>query len=265
MNKEIDFGSKLRQRNLVDVKEAQKAFRELFAYGVTPDFKVKGFPPEVPKTVKGILALNDPTDQVMARQSITMYHGTSMKRWQIIQRQGLRPGNASDIYNDLVPGYSEFNIYVCTTAKNAEFYGKRQAKKDRDDAYVILQLQIPDPVKLRPDDRFSHGQTKPMSRSGRELGEFAYKGSILPQQIKLYKEVKYPGDHASFVKGDRVVGIKLGNRNMQGTVTQVYSNGALADIVTDEGKEYRHQEENRWRVVEPAVVGAPNQYKAAAE
>jgi len=207
--------------------------------------------------------MKDPTDQVMSRQSTVMYHGTSKKRWQIIQRQGLRPGNTSDLYNDLIPGYSEFNIYVCTTAKNADFYGKRQAKKDRDDAYVILQVQIPDPVKLRPDDRFSHGQTNPMIRSGRELGEFAYKGSILPQQIKLFKEVKYPGDHAPFIKGDRVTGIALGNRGKIGTVTTV--RGDLAEITLDDGIRYHHQEADRWRVTEPADLGAPNQMKVAAE
>jgi len=93
-------------------KQLQKAFRELLPYGLELDFIVKGAGKQLPKTVEEVLKLKDPTDQILNQKSIIMYHGTSSRRWQIIKKQGLRPGKTDDTYVDLVSGYSEFNVYL---------------------------------------------------------------------------------------------------------------------------------------------------------
>jgi len=199
------FGTSLKMRSIPDIKTLQKVLRDLKRFGVTKEFLIKGAPKNIPKTVGDVLLANDPTDKILAQQPITMFHGTSLERWKIIERAGLRPGNTGDTYNDLVSGYSEHNIYLATTEKSAEFYGKRQAKKDDDFHYVILQVDVPDPAKLLSDDRFvkrfsSRNEDLPpeeirksasdpsrLSQSGRELGEFAYRGIILPKHIKLVR------------------------------------------------------------------------------
>ena len=132
---------------------------------------------------------------------------------KIIQRKGLRPGQTTGTYNDLKPGYSEKNVYLVTTPKGAEFYAKRQAKKEDDARYAILQVTVPDPSRLLADDRYvlpgewqdkvwmPHpperlrkiaADKKRLAWSGRENGEFAYPGIILPKHITLYREGKTP-------------------------------------------------------------------------
>lgn len=191
-------GNSSRQRMLTNIKELQQALRELKPYGVSDDFVVSGTPKHIPKTIGGILKLSDPTDLMFQQKSLTMFHGTSAKRWEIIQKQGLRPGNTPDDYNDLVPDYSEHNIYLAITESIAEFYGKRQAKKDQDSAYVLLVITVPDPAKLLADDQFvpaedslKYGQEQErLSSSGRRAGEFAYRGIIFPKHIRLVRTGK---------------------------------------------------------------------------
>jgi hypothetical protein len=180
-----------RQRAITDVKELQKVLKDLFQFGVKQDFVVKGTPKHIPSTVAKILALKDPTDEILNQKPIVMYHGTSLKNWKIIQKEGLRPG------------YSDNNVYLATTEKIAEFYGKRQAKKDNDSEYVVLQINVPDPAKLASDDyfttAFSNGKIDldrvkkrsvskySLTASGRELGQYAYSGIILPTHISVAK------------------------------------------------------------------------------
>ncbi len=198
-------GNGSRQRSITNLKHFKRCLQELKAFGVTDEYKLKGVPSHIPATVGAALKLDDPTDLVFNRNKpIVMYHGTSMKRWKTIAKQGLRPGNTPDNYNDLVPGYSEHNIYLTATPKGAEFYGKRQAKKDKDDAYVILAVTVPDPAKLmaddhmiyrgpdhRPFDRQGHDPAN-IKHTGRKMGEFAYRGAILPNHLKLLKVGKAP-------------------------------------------------------------------------
>lgn len=192
-----------RQRAITDVKELQKVLKDLFQFGVRKDFVVKGTPKHIPNTVAKILALKDPTDEILNQKPIVMYHGTSLKNWKIIQKEGLRPGKTVEQYYDLIPGYSENNVYLATTEKAAEFYGKRQAKKDRDSGYVALQINVPDPAKLASDDyfatAFNNGEVDldrvkkrsvskySLTASGRELGQYAYSGIILPTHISVAK------------------------------------------------------------------------------
>jgi len=198
-------GNSLKMRSIPDIKTLQKVLRDLKHFGVTKEFLIKGAPKNIPKTVGDVLLADDPTDKVLSQQPITMFHGTSLKRWKIIEKTGLRPGKTTGTYADLVSGYSEHNVYLATTEKIAEFYGKRQAEKDYDFRYVILQVDVPDPAKLLSDDRYvkkfsSRNEDLPpeeirksasdqhrLSQSGRESGEFAYRGIILPKHIKLVR------------------------------------------------------------------------------
>lgn len=190
----------MRQRTATDIQSDQKAIRELFRYGVDETYKIKGLSNGT-MTVKEFLSLADPTDQVLKGSPGTFYHGTSLSRWEKIKRFGLRPGQTGDAYIDLVPGYSEHNVYLATTKKTAEFYGKRQAVKDRDDSYVIIEITGLGGDRFLPDDRYVKSYDKDANlsinigsggyrMSGRELGEYAYRGIILPSKFKSAKIFK---------------------------------------------------------------------------
>lgn len=169
-----------RQRVIANIKVFQKLLRELLRHGVTPDYKVKGIA-NMPKTVGEVLEMRDPTDAMFAKEQLGMFHGTSMARWREIEAsgRGLMPGQTRDEYVDLIDGYSEHNVYLATNPKGAEFYGKRQAKKEGDDAYVVLRVSVPDAAKIVSDDQWARHETnRGLRLSGRELGEFGYKGRI---------------------------------------------------------------------------------------
>lgn len=204
----VDFNSKIitiskesannkkRQRALSNIKELKDALKNLLKYGVKEDFKIKGAPvPLNGMTVKQILNLESGVDSALKREGQVLYHGTSLSRWNIISKQGLLPGKTGEAYADLIPGYSDFNVYLAANPKVAEFYGKRQAKKDGDTEYVILEITVPDPAKFKADDAFAWGM-KPEQEHSRlkasinELGSIAYKGSIKPQFIKLLSTKK---------------------------------------------------------------------------
>ena len=199
-------GDKMRQRVISDIDAFKSALRSLkdtregFGdLGVTDDYIIKGAPPNLPKpkgskypTVGSVLTgmSSYVQDIVQQKDDLIMYHGTSEARWEIIQRTGLRPGQVGEVYNDLIPGYSEFNVYLATTPKAAQFYARRQAKKD-DSKSIVLQVKVPDPVKLIADDRFAWwgGEIEGhridrIKDSIKELGELAYKGWIPPKFIK---------------------------------------------------------------------------------
>lgn len=189
-------GDKPRQRTVANVKEFKQAIQSLQKYKVTSDFKLKGVPPHIPKTVKDVLKLRDSLDLLLdIKQTSVMFHGTSEKRWEMIKRRGLIPrvldpnrNDKDDVYVDLIPDYSEHNVYVTTNKKTADFYAKRQAQKD--DSYpIVLRVEIPDKNNLIPDDRFVNKKTQAydftaFKKSVYELGELAYKGVILPKFIK---------------------------------------------------------------------------------
>lgn len=197
--KKADNDGKKIQRDLADRNEFLKALKELKKYGVTDDFKLKGVPAGIPNTVgKALQQVQDPTKQVFNKSNdqITMYHGTSQDRWEQIQQKGLRPGYTGEAYIDLVPGYSEENVYLATNKKTAQFYAKRQAGKDQSKP-VVLKVQVPDPAKIRADDRYvprettddqpskhQYGSREKGIKAGlRTLGEVAYRGIIRPKFI----------------------------------------------------------------------------------
>jgi hypothetical protein len=192
-----DAAGKTRQRAMNDIKELQDALKNLKRYGVTAEFKLKGVPsPLNGKTVGEIMKLESHVRQVLKREGQVMYHGTSKKRWDdSISKEGLRPGKTGQAYVDLIKGYSEHNIYLAVNEKSAEFYGKRQAKKDDDTQYVVLKIKVPDAGKFIPDDAYAHGmksgEEHDRIKSGvSELGSIAYKGVIRPQFIEVLSTKK---------------------------------------------------------------------------
>lgn len=193
-----DAGGKPRMRVINDLKAFKDALKNLKRYGVADDFVVKGIQPGLNgKTVGDFIKMEDNVSKIMKQTPQTLYHGTSWSRWEIIQKKGLQPGHTGEVYNDLIKGYSEQNVYLGLNPKTAEFYGKRQAEKDGDDKYVVLEITVPDPAKYLPDDAFHprrevdagrmHAQVK---RGVRELGSIAYRGTILPKHIKLFATKK---------------------------------------------------------------------------
>lgn len=187
--------SKSRQRTVANTREAKKAIRELMKFGVKGNFKIKGWSRGV-ETVDAFLSSVEAVEQIKSNTSapIILYHGTSSKAYDIIAIDGLRPGKTEGTYVDLVPGYSENNVYLSTEIKTAEFYGKRQAKKDGSTSYVILQVTVPDAAKLLPDDSvvgrgMDTTDTVEMHRrlkiSASEDGSVAYRGAIRPAFIAL--------------------------------------------------------------------------------
>lgn len=186
----------MRQRTVSHTKEFKQAVQSLMKYGVSEDFNIKGAPQHIPKTVKDVLTLDDQLSVLLdVNKPSIMYHGTSQYRWNFIEKRGLLPRAldsnrkaADDVYNDLIPNYSEKNVYLTTTKNTAEFYAKRQANKDISSP-VILIIDIPDKSLLIPDDRFVNKQNKEYSfldfkKSLYALGEFAYRGPILPKFIR---------------------------------------------------------------------------------
>lgn len=172
----------------------RQAFANLRKYGVTDDFKIKGWGKGT-TTLGKYLEGSDSSIAIKSNKGeVTMYHGTSSAAWEEIKTKGLRPGKADGVYADLVPGYSEHNVYLTTSSKTAEFYGKRQAKKDGSPNYVILSVKVPDLAKLSADDslvnrnddldaiRKNHTL---MKMSVDEDGSVAYRGIILPTHISL--------------------------------------------------------------------------------
>lgn len=147
------------------VKPFQKALKAVMAHDkrVTQDFKIVGNPIYDGQTISDILNQKDVGDQIAKGghfDPVTLYHGTSDKRWQSIKQKGLQPNNAPKVYGDLVAGYSEFNVYVTTSVAEAENYATRAAIDDRSKA-VVLKLIVRDPQKFTFDEDGANWLTIP--------------------------------------------------------------------------------------------------------
>ena len=120
--------------------------------GVTPDFKIVGSEKFRGKTIADVLEQPREVEAALTgRDPVAMYHGTSSNRWKDIQRKGLQPGRVGEAYVDLVPGYSDKNVYLSFSHAEAENYATRQAIKDGGKA-IVLRVTVPDYTKLRPDE-----------------------------------------------------------------------------------------------------------------
>ena len=187
--KESSRGDTMRQRVIANIAEFKQALGSLKSFGVTDEFTIKGAPADIPKTVGQALQMQDYVQKTFQDKNLVMWHGTSEARLEFISKKGLRPGHTGEAYNDLIPNYSEHNVYLATTPKTAQFYAKRQAKK-YESAPIVLKIKVPNPNKLIADDRFARYGGEIAGHRGdrikasvKEMGELAYKGWIPPKFI----------------------------------------------------------------------------------
>lgn len=98
-------------------------------------------------------------------EPITFFHGTSMKRAKIILKEGFKTGKREDTYGDLIPNYSEHNIYLSLNPATAANYATREAINDSSDAVILkVQLKGLQLTKIKPDEDSMHwmaGSVKP--------------------------------------------------------------------------------------------------------
>jgi hypothetical protein len=128
------------------------------------EFNVEG----TDQTVRQFIARRDtPVEQwSKGQEAMTFYHGTSMVKWKKIKVEGLRPGHGDSSYSDLIPGYSDLNVYLSTTKEGAANYASRSAIYNRSDA-AILKVVVRNIGKFVPDEdnlnwlsRSGHPQAK---------------------------------------------------------------------------------------------------------
>jgi hypothetical protein len=133
----------------------QKMFKHILGRdsGVDETFKIVGSEKFRGQTVADVISAPREYDAALTGQAgpITMYHGTSVKRWKEIQKKGLVPGKYDEAYADLIPGYSENNVYLTVSPAEAENYATRQAIKDKSKA-MVLKVTVPDYTRFKPDE-----------------------------------------------------------------------------------------------------------------
>lgn len=84
---------------------------------------------------------------------LALYHGTSSKNAKLILDQGFKQGKREDAYSDLVPNYSDKNIYFSFDPSVASNYATREAINDGTDAAILkVTLNGLQMSKLRPDE-----------------------------------------------------------------------------------------------------------------
>lgn len=119
------------------------------------NFKVVGSP-TFSGTVAELINTPDRAQTILQKTSgeLTFYHGTSLARYQVIRRDGLRPGNTNG-GSDVVPGYSDNNIYLAPDVETARNYATRAAVYDKGTA-VVLKVTVRDFTKFVPDEDALH-------------------------------------------------------------------------------------------------------------
>lgn len=89
--------------------------------------------------------------------NVTLYHGTSKKQAKAILKNGLRSGERVDTYVDLVPNYSDKNVYLAFSPAEAANYATREAINSSSDAVILeVELTPAQVLKLRPDEDSMH-------------------------------------------------------------------------------------------------------------
>lgn len=194
ISKEYDFKGKQRSRAIDRIKPIKQVMSELKRFGVTDDFKIKGLM-DFNGTISDIFKIKDQVDDWVANKNIVFYHGTTLARAETILSKGLMPGNEPEAYIDLIPGYSEYNVYLTTSPNTAMFYAKRAVQKEGG-SWAILKILDIDQNRLTADDGFVwRGPDADLSKivnpkKSLSYGVVGYKGSILPNKISLFKKGK---------------------------------------------------------------------------
>lgn len=154
---------------ILNVKEPNNAERKIIVALTRVDPAIMDFSVEsTNQTVRQFIARKDtPVEQWSKGHDVmTFYHGTSVSNYRKIQKEGLRPGHGDSSYSDLIPGYSDLNVYLSTTKEGAANYASRSSIYNRSDA-AILKVTVRDTSKFVPDEdnlnwlsRSGHPQAK---------------------------------------------------------------------------------------------------------
>lgn len=134
-------------RTLVKVKP------ETAKYKIIGDDRARG--QTVEQVINGSAAKYDQTRVFKSGElrELVMFHGTSAKRAEKMLQTGLRPNQRGSTYYDLIPGFSEHNVYLASSPGIAANYSTREAVNDGSDAVIIEVMLTPMQVmKLLPDE-----------------------------------------------------------------------------------------------------------------
>jgi len=129
---------------------------------ITPDFKVVNAERYRGKTIADVLGESRDVDVALGQRQkgqikpFFAFHGTSKLRWETIQKTGLIPNKQGKVYVDLIPDYSDKNVYFAFSPEVAENYAARQAIWDKS-AAVVLKVAIRDPDRLVADEDMMGG------------------------------------------------------------------------------------------------------------
>jgi hypothetical protein len=125
---------------------------------VTLDFKIINSERHRGKTIGTIIGEDRDVDVALTGRGRSgeikpfyAYHGTSKSRWEIIQKMGLIPNKQGKAYYDLIPDFSDRNVYFSLGNEKAENYAVRQAIWDKSSA-VVLKVLIKDTTRIVPDE-----------------------------------------------------------------------------------------------------------------
>lgn len=192
--------TKERARTVNDPSFFQRMMRDLMRADsrIKPNWKIKGLHRIFGKTIADLLKQEEllSTETVHERLPSYGFHGTSTLRLPEILKKGLVPGQFGESYVDLIPGFSIHMIYLATDPRTAEFYAKRQSKKDYgvSDSGVVLKIKIPDKDRIFSSETGLGARSRlwdiPVSKSIQVSGEFAYMGRIPASMIEVYHAPK---------------------------------------------------------------------------
>lgn len=148
---ELSFSRVLEMRKCLQL--LMKLKPETASYKLLGDDRVRGM--TVQDVVQGAAEKHDQTRVFQAGKlkELVMYHGTSEKRAAVVLKTGLRPSKRGSTYYDLIPGYSEHNVYLASSPAEAANYATREAVNDKSNAAILeITLNPMQILKLLPDE-----------------------------------------------------------------------------------------------------------------
>lgn len=160
-----NWGSKFRKstpilgadHSAITHHDLRKVLHDLSKVHDVSDYTITGQDEHEGKRVRDFLKEKTPHEKYLSGEEFTAYHGTSKKRAEGILKGGLRPGNRTEDYPDLVKGYSEHNTYLTTSPATAANYATRESINDKSDP-VVLKVRVHPSLhdKIRKDEDSMH-------------------------------------------------------------------------------------------------------------
>lgn len=151
----LSFGSEIPHHKIKKILKKLSSLHDMGGHTIHGDDRFEG------KTVNDVIREKTPHEKLLSGEPITVYHGTSSKKYEQIKREGLNPGKRSEgeQYGDLVRGYSGNNIYFSTDPSEASNYATREAINDGSKATIVKTTIHPkDFHKIVPDEDFAHSR-----------------------------------------------------------------------------------------------------------